>query len=279
MAQLILIGNDIAEKVIEEKYGFEKGKLSPTDIGLIVNDFLEQYFQNIMNFNFTASVEKEFDQIAVGKLNWPSMIQRFYDPFHSKVDSATQTSERSKGEKVLGEDPESGKPVSVKIGRFGPIAQIGEAGDEEKPRFASLQKGQSLDSITLEEALELFRLPRNIGLFEEDELVIGVGKYGPYVRHKSKFYSLDKSDDPYTISQERAVEIIQEKRIQAENRNIKQFDEEPDLLILNGRYGPYIAFKKKNYRIPKSKKPEELTLEECREIIEKADARSKKGSS
>lgn len=276
MTQLILKGDTIVSQVSQEKFGFEKSKLFPTDIGAIVNDFLEQYFMNIMNFNFTASVEKEFDEIAVGKLNWPSMIQRFYDPFHKKVDSATQTSERSKGEKQLGVDPDTGKPVSVKIGRFGPIAQIGEASDEDKPRFASLLKGQSLETITLEEALALFRLPRNIGRFEDEELIIGVGKYGPYVRHRSKFYSLGKADDPYSIQEERAIEIIKEKRTQEENRNIKQFEEEPDLLILNGRYGPYISFKKKNYRIPKSRKPEELTLEECREIIDKADSRAKK---
>jgi DNA topoisomerase-1 len=243
---------------------------------MIVNDFLEQNFQNIMDFNFTASVEEEFDEIAEGEKDWPTMIKQFYTPFHKKVDTATQTSERSKGEKVLGEDPQSGKPVSVKIGRFGPIAQIGEASDEEKPKFASLLKGQSLDTITLEEALELFRLPRTLGQFEEDELVIGVGKYGPYVRHKSKFYSLSTADDPFTIKQERAIEIIIEKRAQEENRNIKQFDEEPGLLVLNGRYGPYISFNKKNYRIPKSRKPEELTLEECREIIDKAGSRTKK---
>jgi DNA topoisomerase-1 len=229
-----------------------------------------------MNFNFTASVEKEFDEIAVGKLNWPSMIKRFYDPFQTKIDSATQTSERSKGEKQLGIDPDTGKPVSVKIGRFGPIAQIGESSDEDKPRFASLLKGQSLETITLEEALALFRLPRSIGQFEDEELIIGVGKYGPYVRHRSKFYSLGKTDDPYSIKEERAVEIIKEKRTQEENRNIKQFEEEPDLLILNGRYGPYISFKKKNYRIPKYRKPQELTLDECREIIDKADSRAKK---
>jgi DNA topoisomerase-1 len=273
MNQLILKGDVVNRNSIQEKTGFEKGKLIPTDIGTIVNDYLEQYFQNIMNYNFTASVEKEFDEIAEGKLDWPKMIRSFYDPFHSKVDSATQTSERSKGEKVLGSDPESGKPVSVKIGRFGPIAQIGEAGDQEKPRFASLLKGQSLETITLEQALELFRLPRSIGTYEGEELVIGVGKYGPYVRHKSKFYSLAKTDDPYTIQVDRAIEIIGEKRIQEENRNIKQFDEEPGLQILKGRYGPYISFNKKNYRIPKSRKPEELTLEECREIIKKADAR------
>ena len=276
MLQIILKNETISRKMIRENFGYEKGKLFPTDIGSVVNDFLEQYFQNIMNFNFTASVEKEFDEIAVGKLNWPSMIERFYQPFHSKVDSTTQTSERSKGEKVLGTDPESGKPVSVKIGRFGPIVQIGEASDEEKPRFASLLKGQSLETITLDEALGLFRLPRTIGQFEDEELVIGVGKYGPYVRHKSKFFSLAKTDDPYTIQVDRAIEIIREKRTQEENRNIKQFEEEPGLQILNGRYGPYIAFQKKNYRIPKGKKPDELSLEECREIIKKADSRSKK---
>jgi len=276
MNQLLLKGDSISNKVVIEKYGYEKAKLSPTDIGTIVNDFLEQNFQNIMNFNFTASVEKEFDEIAVGSVDWPKMIERFYTPFHTKVETATQTSERSKGEKVLGEDPKSGKPVSVKIGRFGPIAQIGEASDEDKPRFASLLKGQSLETITLEQALELFRLPREIGQFEDEDMVIGVGKYGPYVRHKSKFYSLAKTDDPYTIEQERAVEIILEKRTQEENRNIKQFEEEPELLILNGRYGPYISYKKKNYRIPKSRKPEELSLEECREIIEKASTKAKK---
>ncbi len=276
MAQLILSGDKLSQQHITEKYGYEKNKLFPTDIGMIVNDFLEENFQNIMNFNFTASVEEEFDEIAEGDKDWPSMIERFYTPFHSKVDIATQTSERSKGEKILGEDPKSGKPISVKIGRFGPIAQIGEASDEEKPRFASLLKGQSLETITLEEALDLFRLPRTLDSFEEEELVIGVGKYGPYVRHKSKFYSLSKTDDPFTIESERAIEIIIEKRAQEENRNIKQFDEEPGLLILNGRYGPYISFNKKNYRIPKSRKPEELTLEECREIIEKAGSRTKK---
>jgi DNA topoisomerase I len=276
MVLLQLKGDTLSEQLNKEKYGYEKGKLFPTDIGLIVNDFLEQNFQNIMNFNFTASVEEEFDEIAEGSMDWPKMIERFYTPFHTKVDTATQTAEKAKGEKVLGEDPKTGKPISVRIGRFGPIAQIGEASDEEKPRFASLLKGQSLETITLEEALDLFRLPRTLGQFEEEDLVIGVGKYGPYVRHKSKFCSLAKGDDPFTIEKERAIEIIIEKRAQEENRNIKQFDEEPGLLILNGRYGPYISFNKKNYRIPKSKKPEDLTLEECREIIEKTPSRSKK---
>ena len=275
MQQIVLKGDEITSKMVSENYGFEKGKLFPTDIGIVVNDFLEQNFENIMNFNFTASVEKEFDEIAEGNLNWPSMIERFYKPFHEKVDTTTETGERSKGEKQLGTDPKSGKPISVKIGRFGAIAQIGEASDEEKPQFASLLKGQSLESITFEEALDLFRLPRTLENFEDDELVIGVGRFGPYVRHKGKFYSLAKTDDPYTILDERAIEIIKEKRTQEENRNIKQFDEEPDLQVLNGRYGPYISFKKKNFRIPKGTEPKELSLEDCREIIAKADKKKK----
>ncbi len=275
MQHIQLKGENITAKMVLENYGFEKGKLFPTDIGIVVNDFLEENFQNIMNFNFTATVEKQFDEIAEGALNWPSMIEKFYKPFHKKVDSTTQTGERSKGEKLLGTDPASGKPISVKIGRFGPIAQIGEATDEEKPQFASLLKGQSLETITLEEAIDLFRLPRTLGSFEDEELVIGVGRFGPYVRHKGKFYSLAKTDDPYTIEEERALEIIKEKRTQEENRNIKQFDEEPGLLVLNGRYGPYISFNKKNFRIPKGKDPKELSLEDCREIIAKADKKKK----
>ena len=276
LTRLQLTGTEINQDTTTEKYGFEKGKLFPTDIGMIVNDFLEQYFEGIMNYNFTASVEKEFDEIALGALNWPKMIDSFYKPFHSTVDSTTQTSERSKGERILGEDPATGKPVSVKIGRYGPIAQIGEASDEEKPRFASLQKGQSLETITLEEALALFELPRDVGLFEGEEIVAGVGRYGPYIRHKGKFYSLGRPDDPHSIQLDRAIEIIGEKRTQEQNRNIKQFEEEPGLQVLNGRYGPYISFQKKNYRIPKGRKPEDLSLEDCREIIARADARARK---
>ena len=276
LTRLQLTGTGINQDTTTEKYGFEKGKLFPTDIGMIVNDFLEQYFEGIMNYNFTASVEKEFDEIALGALNWPKMIDSFYKPFHSTVDSTTQTSERSKGERILGEDPATGKPVSVKIGRYGPIAQIGEASDEEKPRFASLQKGQSLETITLEEALALFELPRDVGLFEGEEIVAGVGRYGPYIRHKGKFYSLGRPDDPHSIQLDRAIEIIGEKRTQEQNRNIKQFEEEPGLQVLNGRYGPYISFQKKNYRIPKGRKPEDLSLEDCREIIARADARARK---
>jgi DNA topoisomerase-1 len=180
-----------------------------------------------------------------------------------------QTSERSKGERVLGTDPKSGKPVAVRIGRYGPMVQIGEAEDEEKPQFASLLKGQSMETITFEEAMDLFKLPRNLGKFEEADVTVAIGRFGPYVRHQNKFVSLGKTDDPYSITLDRAIELIQAKRTEEKNRIIKEFDEQPGLQVLNGRYGPYIAFNKKNYKIPKSKKPEELSLEECMEIIEK----------
>ena len=210
---LVLSGSSIKESKKEENYGFEKSKLFPTDIGSIVNDFLEQYFEEIMDYNFTATVEAEFDQIAEGNLVWSKMIDKFYKPFHSKVDDTNKTGERSNGEKILGNDPVSGKPVLVKIGRYGPVVQIGIATEEEKPKFASLQKGQSLETISLADALELFKLPRNIGTFEDAEVVIGVGRFGPYARHQSKFYSLKKGvDDPMTITLERAIELIEGKR-------------------------------------------------------------------
>ncbi len=272
-AFLALKDNRISKSERQENYGYEKAKLFPTDIGTIVNDFLEQYFGNIMDYNFTASVEEEFDRIADGDLEWADMIDHFYKPFHIIVDKTEETGEKAKGEKILGTDPVSGKNVSVKIGRYGPVVQIGEASDEEKPRFASLQKGQSIETISLGEALELFKLPRSIGEYENDEVIIGVGRFGPYVRHKSKFYSLKKGvDDPMKIGLERAIELIREKREQEKNRQIKKFG---DMEVLNGRYGPYISCKGKNYRIPKNTKPEELTEEQCREIVEKADKKKK----
>ncbi|MFW5821551.1 MAG: topoisomerase C-terminal repeat-containing protein, partial [Bacteroidota bacterium] len=223
-----------------------------------------------------ASVEEEFDRIAEGNMSWTEMIDRFYNPFHKTVEKTAEESEKAKGEKLLGKDPKTGKDVLVKIGRYGPIAQIGHAEDEEKPKFASLLKGQSIETIKLEEALDLFKLPRPVGEYEGDEVVIGVGRYGPYVRHKSKFYSLKKGvDDPMTISLNRAIELIEEKRKLEAQKHIKKFDEEPGLEILNGRYGPYISFKGKNYKIPKSKDPAKLSLEEAREIMEKAGKKKK----
>jgi DNA topoisomerase I len=264
---LTLSGTDISSKVKNENFGSEKSKLFPTDIGSIVNDFLEQHFVNIMDYNFTANVEKEFDEIALGKTNWSKMIGEFYGPFHKRVENTLETSERSKGEKLLGDDPATGKPISVKIGRFGPMVQLGAVEDEEKPRFASLLKGQSIETISLEEALDLFKLPRTIGQFEDLDTTVAIGRFGPYVRHNNKFFSLQKEDDPHTITLERAIEIIQAKREEDKNRIILEFSEKEDLLVLNGRYGPYISFEKKNYKIPKSKTPAELTLEECLEII------------
>ncbi len=265
---IVLSNKTIKESQKEENFGFEKSKLFPTDIGTIVNDFLEQYFKEIMDYNFTATVEAEFDQIAEGNMVWSTMIDKFYKPFHMKVDDTDKTGERSKGERVLGTDSVSGKPVLVKIGRYGPVVQIGIATDEEKPRFASLQKGQSLETITLEEAMDLFKLPRTVGSFEDNDVVIGIGRFGPYVRHLSKFYSLKKGvDDPMTITLDRAIELIEGKRSDDKNKLIKSFVEDPEIQILNGRYGPYIAVGKSNFKIPKAKDPASLSYEECKAII------------
>jgi DNA topoisomerase-1 len=265
-----LSNNTISQETRTEIFGKEKAKLFPTDIGTLVNDFLVEYFSNILDYNFTASIEKEFDKIADGKMEWTRMIDRFYPDFHKQVEETVQTSQRPRGERILGADPETGRQVSVKIGRFGPMVQIGEASDEEKPRFASLLKNQSIKTISLEEALALFKLPRTVGEFEGEELVIGIGKFGPYVRHAGKFYSLAKGDDPFSIEAARAIEVVNAKREQDKNRVIRKFEENPGLQILNGRWGPYISLEKENFRIPKGKKAEELGYEDCMEIIEKA---------
>ena len=259
----------LSAKNLSENFGKEKNRLSPTDIGMVVNDYLESQFGPILDYNFTANVEKEFDRIAEGEITWDRMIHEFYGPFHKMVDSAieTQTDKRSQG-RILGTDPKTGHTVKARIGRYGPMVEI-EADPGEKARFASLKKGQLIESITLEEALELFALPRNLGPYEGEDLVVGVGKYGPYVRHGKSFTSLQKSDDPYTIGFDRAVELIrdQQNRAAAANTPLRTFAEDADMLVKNGRYGPYIAYKGKNYRIPRGKKPEELTFEECRQIV------------
>jgi DNA topoisomerase I len=272
-----LINNKISEQEKTEIYGNEKSKLFPTDIGIIVNDFLEQYFDEIMNFNFTASVEEEFDKIAEGKVLWTEMIDRFYKTFHSKIAETEKTGERSRGERILGNDPASGKPVSVKIGRYGPVVQIGTANDEEKPRFASLLKSQSLETLSLEEALELFKLPRVIGESEGSEMVAGIGRFGPYVRFQSKFYSIPKTDDPITITMDRAMEIIHEKQEKERNKQIKIFKGDTPIEILNGRYGPYIKKGDQNYRIPKGVKPEDLSEADCLKIIEESVKKPRRG--
>jgi len=272
---------ELTEEVRTEITGAERNKLFPTDIGIVVNDFLIDNFDEIMDYNFTADVEKEFDEIADGKMVWNEMIDKFYKPFHQKVEDATQNAERSKGERILGVDPKTGKQVSVKIGRFGPLAQLGEASTEEgaeKPQFSSLRTGQHLETITLEEALDLFKLPRELGEYEGKKVTAAIGRFGPYVRHDNKFVSLEKEDDPYSVELDRAVELIEAKREKDRKAVLKIFDEDAELQVLNGRWGPYIKYKKKNFKIPKSLKAEELTFEACMEIIEKGPAPKAKRS-
>lgn len=259
-----------------EKTGQIKGKLSPTDIGTIVNKFLMQHFTSIIDYHFTAKVEKEFDEIAMGQKVWNKMIDGFYVPFHKTVENTIETSEKFSGEKLIGIDPESGKNVFVKIGRFGPIVQIGDTESEEKPKFAALKKGQSLDNITLEEALDLFSFPRTIGTFENEEMVVSIGRFGPYIRHKSKFYSISKANDPMTIDEEIAIRIIEEKRKKDSEKLIREYDQNQEVKVLNGRWGPYIAVGKSNYKLPKGTVPEKLTLEDCLKIVADADKKEVK---
>ncbi len=270
----------IDSKEKTETVGTEKAKLFPSDIGMVVNDFLVEHFTNILNYNFTASVEEEFDLIADGKKEWTSMIDRFYKAFHQNVERTIKESDYSKGERTLGIDPKTGKTVSVRIGRFGPVVQIGEANAEtgEKPQYASLLKGQLIESLTLDDALSLFKLPRSVGNYEEKEVVIGVGRFGPYVRHNSKFVSLKKTDDPLTIELARAIELIEESRQKAVERVAKQFEEDSQLQILNGRWGPYIFFKGNNYKLPKGTAIDSLSYEKCLEIVNGQEpTNSKKG--
>lgn len=255
-----------------ELTGADKGKLLPTDIGVVVNDFLTEYFPDILNYNFTANVEQQFDDIAEGKTVWNDEIDHFYKLFHPVVESALALRlEHKVGERVLGTDPKSGRPVSVKIGRFGPLVQIGTPEDTEKPLFASLLKGQSMSTITLEEALKLFDLPRTLGDFEGKTVVVGIGRFGPYIRHDGKYVSLPKEFTPQGVSLEDAIILIQQKREQESQRLIKKFDEDDELELLNGRFGPYIAYKKKNYKLPKGSEPTSLTFADCMKIVEDAD--------
>ncbi len=271
--ELILANNTIEIKVNTENTGQEKGKLYPTDIAMIVNDFLCLHFPNITDYSFTANVEKEFDEIASGKKKWDKMIGSFYKSFHEKVET-TGSIERSSvnTSRELGTDPKTGKKLIVRLGRFGPVAQIGETveGSEEKPLFASLRKGQFIESITLEEALELFKLPREVGAFESMPMTVAIGRFGPYIKHDSKFYSLAKEDDPLEVTENRCQEIIQAKRKTDAERLIKEFAGNEEVKVLNGRWGPYIAAGKKNVKIPKDKDPKSLTLEECLALAEAA---------
>jgi len=269
---LTLKGADITKAEKTENTGAERGKLFPTDIGSVVNDFLVQYFNGIVDYHFTAGVEKQFDEIAQGMEEWTNMIRKFYNPFHKEVQNTIETADKATGERELGIHPENGKKVSVRIGRFGPFVQVGDSDTEEKPLYASLRAGQSIETIALEDALELFKLPKKVGLFEDKEMTVAIGKFGPYIRHNSAFYSLPKGVDPLDVSEEQAIEIIQEKRKKDSERLIKTFDENPDVKILNGRWGPYIEFGKQNVKIPKGKEPKDLTFDECKAL---ADAEAK----
>ena len=264
----------------KESLKIDKNKLVPTDIGIVVNDFLVEYFPHIVDYNFTANVEQDFDKIADGKKKWTDSIAEFYKAFHPVVEETiNMRNEHRAGERVLGTDPKSGRQISVKIGRYGPFAQIGVSEEDEKPVFASLLKTQSIETITLEETLKLFELPRTLGDFREKEVIIGVGRFGPYVRHDGKFVSIPKGVDPLEISLEESIELIEEKEKKDREKIIKIFDEEPDLQVLNGRYGPYIKFGKANYKIPKKQNPSELSLDECRQIIAATDQDNKEGKS
>lgn len=268
-----LKGIKITQKLKKEMAGSEKGKLLPTDIGIVVNDFLMENFPNIMNYNFTADVEKKFDDIAEGKTEWTNWMKDFDKGFEPEVKEVLEARNQHKaGERNLGNDPKTGKPVFVKIGRFGPVVQIGSAEDKDKPQFAQLPSDKSIETITLEEALELFKLPRELGDYEGITVTVGSGRYGPYILHNRKYVSIPKEDDPLTITLDRAIELIKEKREAEEKRHLKVFDEDDKMEILNGKYGPYIAYDGKNYRIPKAKheSAEELTYEECMEIIKAA---------
>ena len=265
---ITLKGGKITTGKKSELFGVEKGKLIPTDVGMVVNDFLVKYFPSIMDYNFTAKVENEFDEVAQGNVVWNKEIANFYSDFHPGISKVSALRlEHKVGERLLGNDPKTGLPVMVKIGRYGPLVQMGSADNETKPRFASLQKGQSIETITLEEAVKLFELPRDLGEFEGAMVTIGVGHFGPYVKHNGKYASLPKEYSPTAITLDEAVQVILAQREAEAKKVIKTFDEEPELKVLNGRYGPYIVYKKQNVKIPKGKDAESLTLEECREIV------------
>ncbi|MCC2598084.1 type I DNA topoisomerase [Sphingobacterium sp. FBM7-1] len=266
------------DKVVEERKteitGAERSKMFPTDIGVLVNDFLVEHFRDIIDYNFTAKVEKEFDEIAQGGKDWTIMLKDFYGPFHKGIQDTLEHADRASHERHLGTDPATGKPVSVRVGRFGPLVQIGSADDEEKPRFASLRKGQMIETITFEEAMDLFKLPKKVGLFEEKEMTVAIGRFGPYIRHASAFYSLPKGMDPMDVTEEEAIQIIQEKRQKDKEKVIRVFSENPDAQIENGRWGPFIRFGKQNVKIPKGTDIDKISYEDVLKWAE-ADPKGK----
>ncbi len=274
----VLKGNKVESTTKKETVGNEKGKLLPSDIGIVVNDFLMQYFPDIMDYGFTANVEKQFDKIAEGKAKWSSMIRKFFKEFEPMVEKTMNIrAEHKAGERELGLDPKTGRPVFVKIGRYGPIIQIGTADDEEKPLFAQLPAEKSMSDITLEDALELFKLPRTLGNFENKSVSVGTGRFGPYILHDKKYVSLPKTEDPLTVTLDKAVELITQKREQEANRHLQQFEEDPKLEVMNGRYGAYICYDGKNYRMPKAmqNKAGELTYEQCMQVVSTAENKKK----
>ncbi|MBI5539521.1 MAG: type I DNA topoisomerase [Bacteroidia bacterium] len=274
---ITLSNNNISEQIKKENFNYEKSKLFPTDTGIIVNDFLLENFSDILDFNFTASVELQFDEIAEGNKDWAKMIKTFYKTFHSKIVESTGKNQKNISERLLGTDPVSGKPVYVKFGKYGPLAQLGDNNEDDKPRFSSLQKSQYLETITLEEALSLFILPRKLGLYNGKEISVNIGRFGPYVLHDSKFCSLKKGiDDPYTINLERAIEVIIEKQNQAAAAALRDFKEDPDLHIIKGRYGAYIKYKDENYRIPSKTDWNTLTYNDFIEIIKQSPEKKPK---
>ena len=274
---LVLEGDTITKETLSENYGADKNKMHPSDIGKVVTDFLIQHFGDIMDYGFTASVEKEFDEIADGLKNWSAMIDSFYKPFHKDVEKTLETAERATGERALGNDPKTGKPIIARIGRFGPMVQIGEQDDEEKPRFASLTKGQNIDSITLEEALDLFKMPRVLGEFEDKPVKANIGRFGPYVQHDKLFASIPKEEDVMEIELDRAIELVLAKRKADAERIIKKFEEDETTQILNGRWGPFIKSGKKNFKLPKDlEDPSKLTYAEVQHIMENQPAKGRK---
>lgn len=279
--ELTLRNGELNTQTKTEITGAEKAKLFPTNIAMVVNDFLVDHFPNVIDYSFTAKVEEEFDTIAHGGQQWDKMIQNFYGGFHQTVEDTEQISRKDVGaSREIGIDPESGKPVIARLGRFGPLVQIGESDPEDennKPKFASLKTGQFIENITLEEALELFKLPRQVGTFEDKPITAAIGKFGPYIRHDNKFVSLGKEHDPHSVDEATAIELIEAKRKADAEKFIKVFEENPDVQVLNGRYGPYIKVGRQNVKIPKDKKPEELTLEECLELAANAPAKKGRG--
>lgn len=266
----------ITEKTGKENIGGEKAKLVPTDIGILVNRFLLQYFETIIDYNFTANAEKEFDKIAEGKCVWNSMINDFYKGFHRKVMDTSDNMGKFSGEKLLGVDPASGKNVFVKIGRFGPVAQIGDTESEERPKFAGLRKGQSIETITLEEVLKLFQYPRYLGEYNGSEIQVAVGRFGPYLRYNNAFFSLTKLDNPDTVTCERAIEIINAKQKADADNVVASFPQDENMKVLKGRYGVYISYNKQNYKIPKSYDPYALSYDDCVNIVKDPDNASKR---